>query len=209
VDAAIKKGYSVLSYDRLGTGKSEKPNAYDVVQIPTEAEILASLTKLARSGKLISSSTVLSATNDDIATQDYQPSKIVQVGHAYSAFLIALVLERYGDLSDGAILTGLYFNTHANVLNVANFDHEFAREHDPVRFGEYPSGYFVLTTESDIQKLFFRKASLEPELLTYTEHIKQPETVGEYASEGTSELVPANDFHGPIQVSHGHAFNPL
>jgi hypothetical protein len=82
-----------------------------------------------------------------------------------------------------------------------HYDHEFARQHDPVRFGEYPSGYFVLNTESCLQKLFFRKGAFKPEMLTYAERIKAPEAVGEYASEGTSPLSPAAEFRGPIQVS--------
>lgn len=200
-DAAVKKGYSILTYDRLGTGESEKPNAYDIVQIPTEIEILAGLTKLARSGKLISSSKVSSATNGKTIVPDFQPSKIIQVGHSFGSYLIAGMLARYGNLSDGAILTGFLITNLDRMLDVLHYDHEFARQHDPVRFGDYSSGYFVLNTESCLQKLFFRKGAFEPELLTYAEKIKAPEAVGEYASEGTSPLSPALEFRGPIQVS--------
>ncbi len=201
VDAAVKKGYSVLTYDRLGTGKSEKPDAYDIVQIPTEVEILAGLTRLARNGKLISSSKVLSATSSKATTSHFQPSKVIQVGHSFGSFLIAGMLALYGNLTDGAILTGFLLTKGLNMIDVLHYDHEFARQHDPSRFGEYPSGYFVLTTESCLQKLFFRKGAFEQELLTYTERMKQPEAVGEYASEGTSPLSPALEFRGPVQVS--------
>ncbi len=204
VDAAVKKGYSILTYDRLGTGKSEKPDAYDIVQIPTEVEILAGLTKLARNGKLISSSKVLSTTSSSKAATShflFQPSRVVQVGHSFGSFLIAAMLARYGNLTDGAILTGFLLTKGLYTIDVLHYDHEFARQHDPSRFGEYPSGYFVLTTESCLQKLFFRKGAFEQELLTYTERMKQPEAVGEYASEGTSPLSPALEFRGPVQVS--------
>ena len=167
------------------------------MQIPVEVEILVGLTQLARNGKLISSSKVSSGTT----MPELQPSKVVHVGHSYGSSLTASMLAQHGNLSDGAILTGFLINTQLNTVDVAHFDHEFARQHDPVRFGEYPSGYFVLTTESDIQKLFFRKGGFEPELLTYTERNKQPETVGEYASEGTSTLSPALEFTGPVLVS--------
>jgi hypothetical protein len=203
VDAAIKKGYSVLTYDRLGTGKSEKPDACDVVQIPVEVEILAGLTQLARNGKLISLSKVLSATSNNATISDFKPFKVVHIGHSFGSLVTSNMIEQYGNLSDGAILTGFLLNNRMqeNSIDVLYFDHEFAREHDPVRFGQYPSGYFVLTTKSDLQKLFFQKASLDPELLNYTESIKQPETVGEYASESTSPLLSAPEFRGPIQVS--------
>jgi hypothetical protein len=34
IDTAISKGYSVRAYDRFGTRASEKPDAYDIVQLP-------------------------------------------------------------------------------------------------------------------------------------------------------------------------------
>ncbi len=169
-----------------------------------EVEILASLTRLARSGKLISSSKVLSATGNEDALRGFLPSKVVHVGHSFGSLLISSMLVQYGNLSDGAILTGFILSSQLGKVDVAHFDHEFAREHDPVRFGKYPSGYFVLTTESDIQKLFFRKTGFEPELLTYTEKIKQPEAVGLYGSEGTFQFLPAPEFKGPIQVRLEH-----
>ncbi|KAL2177339.1 uncharacterized protein P884DRAFT_299750 [Thermothelomyces heterothallicus CBS 202.75] len=127
VDAAVKKGYSVLT-------------------IPTEIEILAGLTKLARSGRLIISS------------------------HSYGSYLIVLMLSKHADLTDLPIL-----------VNVLHYDHEFAREHDP--------------------KLFLRKGALDPEMLDYTDKIKQPEAIGEYASEGNNLPSPALGFNGPIQAS--------
>jgi pimeloyl-ACP methyl ester carboxylesterase len=201
VNAALKKGYSILTYDRLGTGKSQKPNAYDVVQIPTEIEILASLTKIARSGKLISSSKVLSSSRTTVS--DFEPSKVVQIGYSFGSFLIQNVLARYPELSDGAVLTALYPNTipFAQMIDVLHYDHEFPKENDPARFSEYGSGYFVLSNKADLQKLFFQKRSLDPALLTYTEKIKQPETLGEYASEGLSSYLVAENFKGPVQVS--------
>jgi pimeloyl-ACP methyl ester carboxylesterase len=204
VDAAVKKGYSILTYDRLGTGKSDKPDAYDVVQIPTEVEILAGLTSLARSGKLLSSSKVVSrseASDNTTPISSFRPSKVVQIGHSFGAFLVALNLAKYGSLADGAILSGLLPTNLTTMIDVLHYDHEFARQHDPVRFGDYPSGYFVLNTQSCLQKLFLRKGAFEPEMLPYIERIKAPEAVGEYASEGTNPFRPAPDFKGPLQVS--------
>lgn len=52
VDAALEAGYSTLTYDRLGVGRSDKPDAYTVVQAPLELEILRQLTLMARNGTL-------------------------------------------------------------------------------------------------------------------------------------------------------------
>jgi hypothetical protein len=183
VDAAIGKGYSVLAYDRIGTGGSEKPDAYDIVQIPTDIEVLAGLTKMARSGDLISSSQVSATdTGGEPAIQDYQASKVVHVGHAYGSYIMSIMFENstYAKLSDGALMTGLYFNfaMENNSLTVLNYNHAFPKEQDPVRFADWGSGYFVLDNKQTLQKLFFQKATLDPALLDYTESIKQPESVG-------------------------------
>ncbi|KAK1241425.1 hypothetical protein MKX08_001399 [Trichoderma sp. CBMAI-0020] len=204
VDAAINKGYSVLSYDRLGTGASEKPNAYDDVQIPVEIEILAGLTKIARGGKLISSS-----KSNASAAFNFKPTKIVHVGHSYGSYVNSLMLINYPDIIDGAIFTGLYPNSieATDPLNVLNYNHAFASESDPARFSEYGSGYFVLDNEETLQKLFFQKASMDPALLTYAESIKQPEAVGEYSSEEGNPLAPAPNYKGPLMFFVGEFDN--
>ncbi|KAH8655478.1 Alpha/Beta hydrolase protein [Xylariales sp. PMI_506] len=209
VDAAVNKGYSILSYDRLGTGASEKPDAYDDVQIPVEIEILAGLTSIAHGGKLISSFNVSSTTSDASAAFDFLPTKIVHVGHSYGSYINSLMLIKYPDLIDGAIFTGLYPNNEEDTdpLNVLNYNHAFASEIDPVRFAEYGSGYFVLDNEETLQKLFFQKATLDPALLTYAESIKQPEAIGEYSSEEGNPLAPAPNYKGPLMFFVGEFDN--
>lgn len=193
----------MLAYDRLGTGASEKPDAYDILQLPTDLELLASLTRIARSGKLIKSSKVVSVRGKKTEAFDFKPSKIVHIGHAYGSFLMMQMFVKYGTISDGALMTGVYPNQVMvdNMLTVLNYNHAFPKEQDPKRFAEYGSGYFVLDNEQTLQKLFYQKATLDPKLLTYTEKIKQPESVGQYASEGDVVFAPAPDFRGPIMVS--------
>ncbi|KAK0387646.1 hypothetical protein NLU13_3891 [Sarocladium strictum] len=209
VDAAIKKGYSVLAYDRLGTGASTKPDAYDTLQLPVDTELLASLTTMASRGDLISSSKVLSVSGGSTADFDFKPSKIVHIGHAYGSFLMMQMLVKYGSISDGALMTGIYPNQVMadNPLSVLNYNHAFPKEQDPERFSEYGSGYFVLDNEQTLQKLFYQKATLDPKLLTYTEEIKQPESVGQYASEGDIESVRSPEFRAPILFFTGEYDN--
>ena len=53
VDATLAAGYSILTYDRLGTGLSDKPDGDTIVQAPLELEILPGFTQMARSGDLL------------------------------------------------------------------------------------------------------------------------------------------------------------
>ncbi|KAI1379760.1 Alpha/beta hydrolase family-domain-containing protein [Hypoxylon crocopeplum] len=203
VDAAISKGYPILMFDRIGTGKSDIPNAYDIVQVATEVEILAQLTAMVRDGTLLSSARVVSAT-DNVTIPELNPTHIVHVGHSFGSLLITGLLIQHGNMSDAALLTGFLPNsTHLTDVPVATFEHDFAPDHDPVRFGQFSSGYIVLTSENTLQKVYFTQDTLEPELLTYTEEVKQPEAVALYASNQQISANPGPAFGGPVQLIAG------
>ncbi|OTA62228.1 hypothetical protein K449DRAFT_369724 [Hypoxylon sp. EC38] len=202
VDAAISKGYSILMFDRIGTGKSELANPYDDVQVATEVEILAQITAMARNGTLLSSAKIV-PTTDNITIPKLSPEHIVHVGHSFGSVLITGLLIQHGDMSDAALLTGFLPNIHLGEVPVATFEHDFAPVHDPVRFGKFPSGYIVLTSENTLQKVYFTKDTLDPELLTWTEKVKQPEAVALYASSGQAYENPGPAFTGPVQLIAG------
>jgi pimeloyl-ACP methyl ester carboxylesterase len=202
VDAAIEKGYSILTFDRIGTGQSSLPDAYDDVQPNTEIEIIAKITTLARSGKLLSAAKVVSSTNTTTVPSP-NPKQIVHVGHSFGSQLIFGLLKRNGNISDGALLTGFLNSTQLGNVPVVNFEHDYAATHDPARFGRFGSGYVVLTTLNTLQKLYFTKKTLDPELLEYTEKIKQPHPVAVYAA-GPQAFAGENTglFRGPVQVCY-------
>lgn len=168
-----------------------------------EIEVLRGLTELARAGDLVHSSKVVSASCDNTsALEEYMPRKIAYVGHSYGSFITSGLLSRYGNLSDGAILTGFLINEHLlNEVGPEAFGFEFAAESDPDRFADRPSGYIVCASESNIQQIFLKKGTFEPELLRYAELIKQPNAVGELVSGNQAFGKPATDFDGPLQVS--------
>jgi pimeloyl-ACP methyl ester carboxylesterase len=199
VDAAIRKGYSILTFDRIGTGKSSLVNAYDEAQPNTEIEILAKITTLARSGKLLSAANIVS--NDNTTVPTLNPTQIVHVGHSFGSLLILGLLQKSGDLSDGALLTGFLNSKELGAVPVGTFEHAYAATHDPARFGRFGSGYVVLTTLNTLQKLYFTEKTLDTELLDYTEKVKQAEPVAVYASAG--QVFGAENtglFKGPVQV---------
>lgn len=175
------------------------------MQIPTEIEILAGLTQLARSGQLLSSSTIVATSNAAANTTANSlaaanpPSKIIHIGHSLGSYITSGLLSRHGHLSDGSVLTGGYPNSHMGLVNVSFFDHGFAAESDPARFSHYPSGYLLSTGPENMQKLYLRAGAFAPEMLDYADEVKQPEAVGTYASESVV-FGPATDFKGPLQV---------
>lgn len=201
VDAALSKGYSILTYDRLGTGKSTKADGYSEVQLGLQVAILKELTVLARDGKLLASSKIL-GKGPEKSFNSYKPKKVVHVGHSLGSATTSGLLSLHGNLSDGAILTGFLPNNQSGKVGANAFGFEFARQHDPRRFGDRPAGYAVQASLSSIQQIFLKKGSFEVEALEYAEKIKQTGTVGELSSALIGK--PAAEFKGPLQVSHLH-----
>lgn len=140
--------------------------------------------------------------NETDAIHGYAPNKIVHIGHSYGSFMTSGLLSRYGNLSNGAVLTGFLINPHlVKEVTPAAFGYEFAPHSDPDRFADLPSGYLVQKTLSSIQQIFLKKGTFNPELLSYAERIKQPNAVGELVSGSQAFGKPATEFTGPIQVS--------
>lgn len=194
VDAALDAGYSILIYDRLGTGQSEQPDAYDIVQGPPQIEILNQLIVLARSGKLgasLSKSQYLTVPKFN---------KVVAVGHSMGSIVTSGLLTRHPNAVDGAVLTGFLLSSKRNEDKQNAHGLEFARTDKDKRFHDYPDGYVVQTTRNDVQQSFFKKGHFESDALAYAESVKDSNTVGELIGFALITGVPAPKFSGPMLV---------
>lgn len=147
VDAALGAGYSILIYDRLGTGKSGKPDTYDIIQGRPQIEILNQLIVLGRAGKL--------GEHQRLALPRFE--KVVVVGHSIGSILTSGLFTRYPDAVDGAVLTGYLLSIHRN-QDIPGL--EYARTSKDKRFHNYPGGYVVRATRNDVQRQFFKEGLL-------------------------------------------------
>ena len=146
--AAQNAGYTVLNYDRIGNGQSQKANAYTVVQAPLEVEILQVLTSMVHHGTLLSAASPPSTPNLHLP-----PFKsVVHVGHSYGSQTTAAFLKKYGSQSAGAILTGFAYSNETNA-HAANFGFEYAASNNPSLWGDLPSGYIVTANPYGAAKL--------------------------------------------------------
>lgn len=169
-----------------------------------EVEVLREITNRVRSGNLIATSKAKASAGKVIRA--YKPKKVVHVGHSFGSVTTAGMLSQYGHLSDGALLTGFIPGSKLGVARFSEFGYEYAPEHDARRFGDRSSGYVVQATKTNIQQIFLKKGSFEPELLRYAEAIKQTASVGEMLSGGAFVGHAAPSFSGPVQV--GNAVQP-
>lgn len=189
VDATLKAGYSILTYDRLGVGQSDHPDAYNVVQAPLELEVLRQLTLMARNGTLYQLA----------KTQVKKPSKVVHLGHSFGSFLTSAFIAEYGNLTDGAIITGYYLGPNLGSAGATSWSVEYAASSNPPY--DRASGY-VVCKKNGIQNIFFGgdvHTAFTPELLDYGNELKQPAAVGEFASAFTLLGKYGPSFTGPVQ----------
>jgi pimeloyl-ACP methyl ester carboxylesterase len=195
VDATLKAGYSILTYDRLGTGRSDHPSAYTIVQAPLEIQILRQLTLLARNGTLHS----LASKGDAAFAAVPKPRKIVHIGHSFGAFLTSSFIATYSNLTDGAIITGFLLSQYLASAGSTAFSIEYAATSSPPY--DRPSGY-VVCKKDGIHNIFFGgglKTAFTPALLEYGNAIKQPVPVGELASAFWLQNVFAPSLRVPVQ----------
>ncbi|KAI9699488.1 MAG: hypothetical protein M1836_003099 [Candelina mexicana] len=198
VEASLKAGYSILTYDRLGAGQSDHPDAYNVVQAPLELEILRQLTLMARNGTLYGAAgkaQPLDTVFDTLA----KPDKVVHVGHSFGSFLTSALIAKYPSLTDGVILTGYVYGKHLGAPGMASWSVDFAATSSPP-FNR-SSGY-VVCQKSGIQNLFFGgnpDTAFTPEMLDYGDSLKQPVAIAELASAFHIIGLQGPDLKAPVQ----------
>jgi pimeloyl-ACP methyl ester carboxylesterase len=198
VEASLRAGYSILTYDRLGVGQSDHPDAYDVVQAPLELEILRQLTLSARNGTLYKFAEDTRPANAAFNSLS-APSKVVHVGHSFGSFLTSAFIAKYGDLSDGAIITGFLLGPKLGAAGMASFGVDYAATANPPY--DRGSGY-VVCSRRGIQNIFFAgntSTAFTPEMFDYGDKIKQPVPVGEFASAYHIIGLPGSTMKAPIQ----------
>ena len=211
VDAALAAGYSILTYDRLGTGLSDKPDAYTIVQAPLELQILHEILMQARTGELLQHARRAKPLGSSTtATTSVLPAvtfeKIIHVGHSFGSFLTTALLATYPDSTDAAVITG--FIPQSGGLTLTSAGIQYAAENDPALFADRGSGYVVSGTPSALQAGFFsaranataRLGGFEPALLAYGFAIRQPATVAEWLGGANLNLGAAPGFRGPLQI---------
>ncbi|WPH05082.1 Hypothetical protein R9X50_00798100 [Acrodontium crateriforme] len=191
VDVAVEYGYATFSYDRLATGKSDKP-APLMVQTPIELEIANNLVKMLRSGKMC----------------DHRFDKVVGAGHSYGSLLTQGITAKYPMSLDAAILTGFSVNTSAIQTFITGLNLAIAAQNQPDRFHGLDPGYLVSNSVISNQIGFFKAPGFDPKILTAAEATKGPVTYGQLFSQ-SAVSGPAINYVSPVAVVDGESDLPF
>lgn len=195
VESAVGQyGFSTLSWDRLGVGKSSHGEPVDEIQATLEIAALKELTKLARSQQLPG----VSGSFD----------KVVHVGHSFGSIQSFEMAREAPELSDGLILTG--FGLNGSFLPLFELGGNFVSVTTvPALASQYVAGYLGAGDPSGVQTNFFSPGQFDPAALDLASGILgQPVTVGELLTIG-SAIGGVSQFSGPVLVVTGERDVPF
>ncbi|KAH8801403.1 Alpha/Beta hydrolase protein [Xylogone sp. PMI_703] len=185
VHAAIQAGYSILYYDRLGTGASSTISGY-AAQASNQIAILQQLAHLVRQGSYTSSLGL--------------PSAIVLLGHSFGSALTAGVAAVQPDIAEGLILTGFGYNDNpvgfmeAGAPRIADLQRKQWKHLD--------TGYLNPVDISGSVSLFYTPAFYDLAVVEYAFATSQPWAISEFLTQGMVDLMP-NQFTGSVMLING------
>ncbi|KAJ7041470.1 Alpha/Beta hydrolase protein [Mycena alexandri] len=187
--AALARGYSVFTYDRLGTGQSTKADPHNVVQFPIQVEILAALTRL-----LLAPASAY--------TLKTPIKSAFHFGHSYGSFVAASLAAQYPELASGISLSGYSGLFDYFAVFIAGWQSRIAAQLNPTRWGKLQSGYLTpvdiyADSYEDFKSPFFDHAVAE-----WVTSTKSPYAVGELATLGQT-FYNFSSYTKPVQVYSG------
>ncbi|KAJ7183958.1 Alpha/Beta hydrolase protein [Mycena filopes] len=187
--AAIARGYSVFTYDRLGTGLSTKADPHNVVQFPVQVEILAALTR------------AVLAPNSAY-TMGQKLTSAFHFGHSYGAYLTAGIASVYPELTSGISLSAYSGLFDWFDIFIAGWQSRIAAQLDPSLWGHLASGYLTAVDPWADAYVNFKTPFFDHPVSAWVSSVKSPYAIGELASLGQLPYDTSN-FTKPVQVMPG------
>lgn len=173
----LDEGYSVFFYDRLGSGKSSKPDPVAQVQYAPQVEILTLLTRLIRKPG--------SQYASGIAVR-----RIVQVGHSFGAFISLSVLatQHTSGLGDALVLTGFSGLPDWLSLWTSGGQPRSAALQFPRKWSALPHGYLVPADQYALAYGGFKTPFFDRIVMEAVYRTQEPYALGEGLTAGTWPL---------------------
>ncbi|KAK8091699.1 alpha/beta-hydrolase [Apiospora hydei] len=189
VKAAVKAGYSVLSYDRIGVGSSSRVNSLTDAQFQVQVAVLGSLVSHIRTA----------------STAPTPARKTVLIGHSYGAYLTAAAAasNQSRNAIDALILTGFAggFSHFAPFLAGAGL--RVARDQRPRRWGALDAGYLTTADRYADAYIYYHDGDYERRVAEWThERGSEPFAVGELPSLLATNIT-YEDITAPVQIVQG------
>ncbi|KAF7910957.1 uncharacterized protein EAF01_002465 [Botrytis porri] len=191
----VGKGYSFLSYDLLGAGRSQVISGY-TLQLPMHVAILEKILTKIRENSLFPKS-----------VEHTVPKKIVPIGFNIGSLLTNAVIAKNASLVDAAILTGVGYKASVASFIASLFSSWNGKIASTVdkkwEDSGYDSGYLDQDDKFVIWKLLYRKGYYDTNLTdSYSTEHRYPQAIMESATVPLVNL-NAKAFKSPVLVMAG------
>ncbi|KAK4892694.1 hypothetical protein LTR27_008793 [Elasticomyces elasticus] len=213
-DIAAMHGHATFFYDRLGVGKSDRPDGIQIVQSPLGVEILHNLAVMLKSG----------------AIGNNRFTKLVGVGHSFGSLFTTVAASKYPEAFDALVLTGFTSLDPATTTVTASttaffaaFNAAIASQNEPLLYDGVDNSFMVVDNPIGLQYAFLR-TPFDPAILNLAAATKGSLSWGEplsFVSPArlceeylgrmkadttcqTTSFSPLN-FTGPVAVINGDA----
>ncbi|CAI6284645.1 unnamed protein product [Periconia digitata] len=195
---SLEAGYPVFYYDRAGVGASSRTLNYTAQPEP-QIQLLASMVRDIRGGQY---------------TDSIKASKIVLVGHSFGSFVSTGLLNKFPDLADAAVLTGIAFPNPSDIVNIlgkyaltvfgGRLISDVPSSSLPANADSFDDSHVAFGDIYSYAQAFLHHPQTAPDVAVanYTFSITQPLPVSEFASLGNIDL-RAPDFAGKVLITAG------
>ncbi|TVY13744.1 hypothetical protein LARI1_G008200 [Lachnellula arida] len=197
VDYAIRQGYSVFYYDRLGVGSSSIVSGY-INQLPIQTEIAKQLAQIIKSGRYPGSIG--------------KPKSLVLVGHSFGSAISATAAASDPNIADGLVLTGFSYNGSNSNYFILAAQLQMASSQNPAKWNQLDSTsmpmsmgeFFPTPKRSSANGLerFFKAPDYDVAVVEYADQNKAPFAIGELLTVTATDLLPTA-FKGVAMVIAG------
>ena len=183
-------GYSTLSIDRLGVGRSDHPDPVNIVQIPYQRELYRNLITQLRGGSRLPIPT--------------NWPKILWIGHSMGSMIGASIAVKDPTAIDGLVLTGIAQRRPTqNEVGIFGNNWVQANTYDRRRFPlpAYSRGYYVTSSKAGRQSTFYSGPS---DFFSFIYDLdfndKDAVAIGEILTEG---ILVAQGYKNPLYITTG------
>ena len=185
IEYASKEGYPTLSIDRLGYGKSDRPDPITVVQVPAAVEIHHQIAQALRNGK--------------VGGRKFE--KVAYVGVSYGSVMGNTHSAKYPKDFDAIVLTGYSRFLKPAAPGVLITPLAIPAALVDRRFSKLPLGYFAMSNQAGRDALIWT-GSYDKALLDADWKTQEIVTVGEaISSQFINEI--ADGYTNPVLVITG------
>ncbi|KAJ3531574.1 hypothetical protein NMY22_g8097 [Coprinellus aureogranulatus] len=137
-------------------------------------------------------------TNGFLQGQTFK--RVIGIGHSFGSVTLDNVAQKYGNLLNATIITGLTSHTESNLPALATWSSSIASENAPDRLGGLGSEYTIWNNIINNQQNFFAYPNYDPAILQLSEATKYGATLGEWL---TMAAPPAPAYTNPVMIVTG------